>query len=63
MRSLLISILSLAVLVGCWGIFYYSAGQDLDQIISDCEEIVMPAIEDEDWDKACLLYTSDAADD
>ncbi|SCK02996.1 Uncharacterised protein [uncultured Eubacterium sp.] len=56
MRSLLISILSLAVLVGCWGIFYYSAGQDLDQIISDCEEIVMPAIEDEDWDKAYSAF-------
>ena len=52
MRSLLISILSLAILVGCWGIFYYSSGQDLDQIIKDCEDIVMPAVEGEDWDKA-----------
>lgn len=52
MRSLLISILSLALLIGCWGIFYYSAGQDLDQIIEDCEDIVMPAVENEDWDKA-----------
>lgn len=52
MRSLLISILSLALLIGGWGIFYYSAGQELDQMINDCEDIVMPAVESENWDKA-----------
>lgn len=52
MRSLLISILSLSLLIGCWGIFYYNSEQDLNQIIDDCETIIMPAVENEDWDKA-----------
>lgn len=52
MRSLLISILSLALLVGCWGIFYYHSEQELNQIVSQCETVVMPAVEGEDWDEA-----------
>lgn len=52
MRSLLISILSLALLVGCWGIFYHYSEENLGAIIKDCEEVVMPAIEGENWDDA-----------
>lgn len=52
MKALTASTLALAILIGCWGLFYYSSAQSLTQIIDSCEETVMPAIEKEDWKTA-----------
>lgn len=56
MRSLFISILALAVLVGGWCIFSHYSEENLRQIIDQCETTVMPAIENEDWDKAYSAF-------
>lgn len=52
MKALITSIISLAILVGCWGLFYHYSDQNLHDIISACEDAVMPAIENENWDTA-----------
>ena len=51
MRALIASTLSLAILIGCWGLFYYYSNQTLNPIIDTCEDTVMPAIENEDWEE------------
>lgn len=52
MRSLIVSFFVLLPLIGCWICFYQYSDQALHQIVSACEEQVMPAIEAEEWDKA-----------
>ncbi|MEE0741985.1 MAG: DUF4363 family protein [Emergencia sp.] len=52
MRSLWISILSIAILIGSWSIFYHYSDNKLEDLIDQCSESVMPAILDADWEKA-----------
>lgn len=52
MRSLIVSFFVLLLLIGCWICFYQYSDQALHQMVSACEEQVMPAIEAEEWDKA-----------
>lgn len=52
MKALIVSTLSLAILIGCWGFFYHYSDQSLYSIIDECEESIMPAIEDENWEAA-----------
>lgn len=52
MRSLWISILSLSLLIGSWGVFYHFSDQKLSAMIDVCSDKVMPAILAGDWDKA-----------
>lgn len=57
MRALVTSIVSLSLLIGIWGLFYHYSNQELHQLVSNCEEQVMPAVEQEDWDMAYDLFT------
>ncbi|NBH62801.1 DUF4363 family protein [Anaerotruncus sp. 80] len=52
MRALITSIISLALLIGCWGIFYHYSDENLNGIITECEDVVMAAIQNENWDEA-----------
>ena len=52
MRALISSIISLALLIGCWGIFYHYSDENLNGIITECEDVVMAAIQNENWDEA-----------
>ena len=58
MKALITSIISLAILVGCWGLFYHYSDQNLHDIITECEDAVMPAIENENWDTAFEAFQS-----
>ncbi len=57
MKALITSILSLALLIGCWGIFYHYSENTLTEIISECEDSVMPAIENEKWEQAYEAFS------
>lgn len=52
MKSLIISVLTLSILIGCWAFFYHYSDKNLHSIIDDCKESVMPAICSEDWTTA-----------
>lgn len=52
MKALTASILSLALLMGCWGLFYNYSVQNLDGIIDTCDEVIMPAVEKKNWKAA-----------
>lgn len=52
MRSLLLSILSLLILIGSFGIFCVHSEKTLDQMIEACSDSVMPAIEEQRWEQA-----------
>lgn len=52
MRALVISTLTLTVLIGCWLCFYQYSDNTLHKMVSVCEEEVMPAIEENEWDQA-----------
>ncbi|MEY8368925.1 DUF4363 family protein [Anaerovoracaceae bacterium 42-11] len=58
MKALITSIISLAILVSCWGLFYHYSDQNLHDIITECEDAVMPAIENENWDTAFEAFQS-----
>lgn len=61
MKALITSIVSLAILIGSWGIFYnYSEGQ-LTHSIRICEEQVMPAVVNEDWTTASQIFEEEYA--
>lgn len=58
MKALVISTLSLFILIGVWTDFYQYSNQTLQQLIEQCENEVMPALEDEDWSQAYLLFSA-----
>ena len=58
MRTLWISILSLGLLVGIWFGFYQYSENALQQLVTTCEEQVMPAIEKGDWETAYAQFSS-----
>ena len=58
MRALITSIISLALLIGCWGIFYHYSDENLNGIITECEDVVMAAIQNENTrTKRCIFST------
>lgn len=52
MRALIISVLALSVLIGCWFCFYQYSDDALHGMVNVCEEEVMPAIEAGRWKEA-----------
>lgn len=52
MRSLAASLAVLVLLIGCWLCFYQYSDKALHQLVTACEEEVMPAIESGEWDTA-----------
>ena len=52
MRALIVSTISLCLLIGGWAIFYNYSDNHHHEMINDCDNIVMAAVENEDWDKA-----------
>lgn len=52
MRSLWISILSLALVIGIYGIFSMHSHKELVRMTDQCQQIIMEAVEAEDWEKA-----------
>lgn len=52
MRALMISLLTLSVLIGCWFYFHQYSERTLDELVRVCQEEVMPAIEEDRWDHA-----------
>lgn len=52
MKALITSIVSLALLIGCWGIFYHYSDDHLHEIINACEDAIMADIQNENWDDA-----------
>lgn len=56
MRSLITSLLVLALLIGCWLCFYRYSDNALHHMVSACEEDIMPAIESGDWDTAFATF-------
>jgi len=57
MRALIISTVSLLLFIGIWGIFYHYSDDALQGMISSCQNDVMPAIQQEDWDTASHSIT------
>lgn len=57
MRALLVSIISLGLLIGIWFVFYQYSDHELHQLVTECEEQVMPAIENGDWDTAYTQFS------
>lgn len=52
MKALTASVLSLALLMGCWGLFYHYSVQNLNGMIHTCDEVIIPAVEKENWKAA-----------
>ena len=52
MKALTASVLSLALLMGCWGLFYCYSVQNLSDMINTCDQVIMPAVEEENWKAA-----------
>jgi len=57
MRTLIVSIISLCLLIAIWGIYYHYSNQVLHALITNCEQEILPAIEDEDWNAAYDLFS------
>lgn len=58
MRSLISSFLILILLIGCWFCFYRYSDNALHQLVTACEEEVMPAIEAGKWEAAYHAFDS-----
>ncbi|MBR3785335.1 MAG: DUF4363 family protein [Firmicutes bacterium] len=56
MRALIVSFLTLAVLIGCWGWFHQYSEDAMQDIVSVCAEEVMPAIESGQWETAFDIF-------
>lgn len=52
MRALITSTLALVILISSWGLFFNYSEKTLNDIIQECEETVMPAMEDGEWKTA-----------
>lgn len=52
MRSLWISILSLALVIGIYGLFYVHSHRELSEMTDRCQGTIMDAVEAEDWETA-----------
>ncbi|MGC2874129.1 DUF4363 family protein [Ihubacter sp. mB4P-1] len=59
MRSLWISILSLAILISIWGVFFHSSHQQLTEMTQHCQGFIMEAVEQEDWEKANTAFSQE----
>ncbi len=57
MRALIISTISLLLFISIWGIFDNYSKDTLKAMISSCENDIMPAIQQEDWDTASRNFT------
>ena len=56
MRAFITSIVSLAIVISIWIIFYQYSNHTLHQFISTCDAQILPAIEQEDWENAYTLF-------
>lgn len=52
MRALIVSIISLSLVVGIWIVYYNYSDAALDKMKTSCEDTVIPAIKDDDWETA-----------
>ncbi len=52
MRSLVVSSLCLAVLLAGWGAFHYVSAEKSDEYITEIREVMIPAVQAEDWETA-----------
>lgn len=52
MRSLWISILSLALILGIFGVFQVKSERELARMTAQCQGAIMDAVESEDWTTA-----------
>ena len=52
MRSLWISIVALALVIGIYGIFYTNSHKELSRMTGQCQGPIMEAVEAEDWKTA-----------
>ncbi len=61
MKSLIVSIISIAVLVTVWGIFVNYADKNIHQLMNTIEDDIIISVYEEDWDKASekFKYLSD----
>ena len=62
MRALIVSILTLALLIGCWLCFYQYSDHALHKMVNACQEEVMPAIEEGRWEEAYNTFSSQYQD-
>jgi hypothetical protein len=52
MKSLIISIISMAVIIGSWGIFVSFADKNIHELTDMIEDDIMVSVYDEDWTTA-----------
>lgn len=52
MRSLLVSSLCLAILLTVWGCFYHVSAEKSDEYICQINEVILPAVNNEEWELA-----------
>ena len=56
MRAFITSVITLAILIGVWTIFFQYSNHSLHRLIHDIKNQIMPAIEQENWDTAYELF-------
>lgn len=59
MRSLWISVLSLALILSVFGVFHTKSSAELTRMADQCRETVMKAVESEDWTAAGDSFRSE----